>query len=246
MKVNSKKFWNWSNSTDENETNHTRVLSINGPIAEDSWFDDDVTPALFKDELNAGDGDITVWINSPGGDCVAAAQIYNMLVDYSGNVTVKIDGMAASAASVIAMSGDKVLMSPVSMLMIHNPATIAMGDHNEMQKAIDMLSEVKESIMNAYAIKTGLSRAKLSHLMESETWMNANKAVELGFADGVLERESNTPNNSAAMEFSRKLTNTALMNKLNAKYSIPAKAPSDTGTPVADIKERLNVIGKVI
>ena len=246
MKVNSKKFWNWSNSTDENETNHTRVLSINDPIAEDSWFDDDVTPALFKDELNAGDGDITVWINSPGGDCVAAAQIYNMLVDYSGNVTVKIDGMAASAASVIAMSGDKVLMSPVSMLMIHNPATIAMGDHNEMQKAIDMLSEVKESIMNAYAIKTGLSRAKLSHLMESETWMNANKAVELGFADGVLERESNTPNNSAAMEFSRKLTNTALMNKLNAKYSIPAKAPSDTGTPVADIKERLNVIGKFI
>lgn len=246
MKVNSKKFWNWSNSTDENVTNHTRVLSINGPIAEDSWFDDDVTPALFKDELNAGDGDITVWINSPGGDCVAAAQIYNMLVDYSGNVTVKIDGMAASAASVIAMSGDKVLMSPVSMLMIHNPATIAMGDHNEMQKAIDMLSEVKESIMNAYAIKTGLSRAKLSHLMESETWMNANKAVELGFADGVLERESNTPNNSAAMEFSRKLTNTALMNKLNAKYSIPAKAPSDTGTPVADIKERLNVIGKFI
>lgn len=246
MKVNSKKFWNWSNSTDENETNHTRVLSINGPIAEDSWFDDDVTPALFKDELNAGDGDITVWINSPGGDCVAAAQIYNMLVDYSGNVTVKIDGMAASAASVIAMAGNKVLMSPVSMLMIHNPATIAMGDHNEMQKAIDMLSEVKESIMNAYAIKTGLSRAKLSHLMESETWMNANKAVELGFADGVLERESNTPNNSAAMEFSRKLTNTALMNKLNAKYSIPAKAPSDTGTPVADIKERLNVIGKFI
>lgn len=246
MKVNSKKFWNWSNSTDENETTHTRVLSINGPIAEDSWFDDDVTPALFKDELNAGDGDITVWINSPGGDCVAAAQIYNMLVDYSGNVTVKIDGMAASAASVIAMAGNEVLMSPVSMLMIHNPATIAMGDHNEMQKAIDMLSEVKESIMNAYAIKTGLSRAKLSHLMESETWMNANKAVELGFADGVLERESNTPNNSAAMEFSRKLTNTALMNKLNAKHSIPAKAPSDTGTPVADIKERLNVIGKFI
>lgn len=246
MKVNSKKFWNWSNSTDENETNHTRVLSINGPIAEDSWFDDDVTPALFKDELNAGDGDITVWINSPGGDCVAAAQIYNMLVDYSGNVTVKIDGMAASAASVIAMAGNEVLMSPVSMLMIHNPATIAMGDHNEMQKAIDMLSEVKESIMNAYAIKTGLSRAKLSHLMESETWMNANKAVELGFADGVLERESNTPNNSVAMEFSRKLTNIALMNKLNAKYSIPAKAPSDTGTPVADIKERLNVIGKFI
>lgn len=93
-----------------------RVLHLNGTIAEESWFDDDVTPQLFKDELFAGDGDITVWINSPGGDCVAAAQIYNMLMDYKGNVTIKIDGIAASAASVIAMAGTKVLMSPVSML----------------------------------------------------------------------------------------------------------------------------------
>ena len=83
-------------------------------IAEVSWFDDDVTPKLFRDELNAGSGDITVWINSPGGDCVAAAQIYNMLTEYKGNVTVNIDGLAASAASVIAMAGDKVLMSPVA------------------------------------------------------------------------------------------------------------------------------------
>lgn len=96
-----------------------RTLFLNGTIAEESWFDDDVTPQLFKNELNSGNGDITVWINSPGGDCVAAAQIYNMLMDYKGNVTVKIDGIAASAASVIAMAGTKVLMSPVSMLMIH-------------------------------------------------------------------------------------------------------------------------------
>ena len=151
------------------------MLTLNGTIAEESWFDDDITPQLFKDELNSGTGDITVWINSPGGDCVAAAQIYNMLMDYKGNVTVKIDGIAASAASVIAMAGTEVLMSPVSTMMIHNPATVAMGDHNEMQKAIEMLNEVKESIINAYEIKTGLSRAKLSHLMDSETWMNANK-----------------------------------------------------------------------
>jgi ATP-dependent Clp protease protease subunit len=143
------------------------VLTLNGTIAEESWFDDDITPQLFKDELNSGTGDITVWINSPGGDCVAAAQIYNMLMDYKGNVTVKIDGIAASAASVIAMAGTEVLMSPVSTMMIHNPATVAMGDHNEMQKAIEMLNEVKESIINAYEIKTGLSRAKLSHLMDS-------------------------------------------------------------------------------
>ena len=159
------KFWSWKNKTVTNQGTQTqttqRTLFLNGTIAEDSWYDDDVTPQLFKDELNSGTGDITVWINSPGGDCVAAAQIYNMLMDYKGNVTVKIDGIAASAASVIAMAGTKVIVSPVSMLMIHNPSTVAMGDSAEMQKAIAMLDEVKESILNAYEIKTGMSRAKI-------------------------------------------------------------------------------------
>ena len=181
-----KKFWNWTN----NGETQTRTLHLNGTIAEDSWFDDDVTPKIFQDELNAGEGDVTVWINSPGGDCVAAAQIYNMLKEYNGNVTIKIDGIAASAASVIAMAGSTVLMSPVSMLMIHNPATFAFGDAGEMQKAIEMLDEVKESIINAYQLRTGMSRAKISHLMDSETWMNAYKAVELGFADDILFRNA--------------------------------------------------------
>ncbi len=128
-------------------------------------------------------------MNSPGGDCFAAAQIYNMLRDYKGKVTVKVDGLAASAASVIATAGDQVLVSPVSMLMIHNPSTVAMGDTVEMQKAIEMLSEVKASIINAYQEKTGLSRNKLSELMDEETWMDAGKAVELHFADGVIERD---------------------------------------------------------
>ena len=98
-----------------------------------------------------------------------------MLMDYKGNVTVKIDGVAASAASVIAMAGTQVLMAPTALMMIHNPMTVAFGDHTDMQKAIAMLDEVKESIINAYEIKTNLSRAKLSHLMDSETWMNAKK-----------------------------------------------------------------------
>lgn len=133
---------------------------------------------------------MTVWLNSPGGDCVAAAQIYNMLKEYPGNITIKIDGIAASAASLIAMAGDEVLMSPVSMMMIHNPMTAAIGNADEMQKAAAMLDEVKDSIINAYELKTGLTRAKLSHLMDDETWMNAAKAVELGFVDGILYRDS--------------------------------------------------------
>ena len=213
-----------------------------------------MTPQLFKEELNSGEGDITVWINSPGGDCVAAAQIYNMLTAYKGNVTIKIDGIAASAASVIAMAGNKVLMSPVSMMMIHNPATIAFGDHKEFAKAIEMLDEVKESIINAYVIKTGLSRTKLSHLMDSETWMNANKAVELGFADEVISSEDSKEDTSnMAVMFSRKAVNNALYNKVAAKVEkakpsvidqAQIKKAEAKGHSVDEIMERLNTMKK--
>lgn len=234
-----KKFWNWKNQTETAE----RTLFLNGTIAEESWFDDDVTPQLFKDELMAGSGDITVWINSPGGDCVAAAQIYNMLMDYKGDVTVKIDGIAASAASVIAMAGTKVLVSPVSMLMIHNPMTAAFGNSEEMQKAIEMLSSVKNSIINAYEIKTGLSRAKLSHLMDAETWMDANKAVELGFADEIMQRSlesEEVPTPAVSMLYSKANVVNSLMEKIAAKCAIQPKA--ETKHRADDLMERLNLI----
>ena len=210
---------------------------------------------MFRDELNAGTGDITVWINSPGGDCVAASQIYTMLMDYKGNVTVKIDGIAASAASVIAMAGTKVLMAPTALMMIHNPMTAAFGDHEDMQKAIDMLNEVKESIINAYEIRTSLSRAKLSHLMSSETWMNAKKAIELGFADEILTDEK-TVADVPAFAFSSKAVEAALINKLTAKAKPVAKAapqqeqkvetPAEPevkrGRSVNELMDRLNLM----
>ena len=191
----------------------------------------------------AGSGDITVWINSPGGDCVAAAQIYNMLMDYKGDVTVKIDGIAASAASVIAMAGTKVLVSPVSMLMVHNPMTAAFGNSEEMQKAIEMLSSVKDSIINAYEIKTGLSRAKLSHLMDAETWMDANKAVELGFADGIMSRADEAEDMVAptvSVLYSKANVVNSLMEKVAAKCAINSK--SNRTQKAADLMDRLNLI----
>ena len=170
-----------------------------------------------------------------------------MLMDYKGNVTVKIDGIAASAASVIAMAGNNVMMSPVSMLMIHNPATVAMGDHNEMQKAIEMLEEVKESIINAYEIKTGMSRAKLARLMEEETWMNAKKAVELGFADSIIEpdkkiNEDEKEKNKASdsILFSRRAVSVALQNKLKSHYL--ANAGANTGTDITGLEKRLDLL----
>lgn len=248
------KFWNFTENDDG-----TRTLYLCGSIADESWFDDDVTPKAFRADLDAGSGDIIVWINSPGGDCVAAAQIYNMLMDYKGTVTVKIDGIAASAASVIAMAGTKVLMSPTALMMIHNPLTVAIGDSEEMQKAIDMLSEVKESIINAYEIKTSLSRAKLAHLMEAETWMDANKAVELGFADEIMTRaaapskeeeepdEEEDGKKTSSFLFSRKAVNTALENKLKQHCCLTAFRPAtENGTSAAELMERLNVIKKFI
>ena len=239
-----KKFWNWTNQAPTETESEQRILTLNGTIAEESWFDDDITPQLFREELNAGSGDITVWINSPGGDCVAAAQIYNMLMDYRGSVTVKIDGIAASAASVIAMAGTRVLVSPVSMLMIHNPATMAMGDAAEMQKAIAMLDEVKESIINAYEIKTGMSRAKLSHLMDAETWMDAHTAVDLGFADEIMTRpaDAGAENHvTGPMLFSRAAVTNHLMDKLAAKCRIEKK-PTKPERSVDDLMERLNLM----
>lgn len=241
-----KKFWKWKNQAQTETAPAQRTLFLNGTIAEESWFDDDVTPQLFKDELNGGDGDITVWINSPGGDCVAAAQIYNMLMDYKGSVTVKIDGIAASAASVIAMAGTKVLMSPVSMLMIHNPMTVAMGNKDEMERAIAMLDEVKESIMNAYEIKSGQSRAKISHLMDAETWMNANKALELGFIDGILSRDEvseDTEQPNVPVMFSEATVVNSLMGKIAEKCRIAKPAePEPTGRSVENLRKHLNSI----
>ena len=177
---------------------------------------------------------------------MAAAQIYNMLMDYKGSITIKIDGMAASAASVIAMAGTKVLMSPVSMMMIHNPATMAWGDTAEMQKAIDMLSEVKESIVNAYEIKTGMSRAKLSHLMDAESWMNANKAVELGFADDILHRADKAEDvgqPQISMMFDQAAVTNSLMDKIAKKCRIQKTAePKTTERTVDSLMERLDLI----
>ena len=193
-----KKFWNWKNRTVTNEETQEqiqeRTLFLNGTIAEESWFDDDITPAAFKAELLAGEGDITVWINSPGGDCVAASQIYSMLMDYKGAVTVKIDGIAA------------------------------------------MLDEVKESIINAYEIKTGLSRARLSHLMDAETWLSAHKAVELGFADDLLftAKEDPAPE-PESYAFSRRAVTNRLLNKL-------PHTKTEQKQPAEPLYQRLNLL----
>ena len=257
-----KKFWNWIRNSDE-----TRTLRLEGPIDEESFWGDEITPQMFRDELNAGEGDVTVWINSPGGNVFAAAEIYTMLKDYKGSITVKIDAIAASAASVVAMAGDTVQMSPVAMLMIHDPSTVAMGNTKDMEKAIEVLNEVKESIINAYAAKSGLSHARIANLMSNETWMNAKKAVELGFADGILfeakqedpDEPEETPDeepgegeekkplqqDAAGHLFSSRQMDLIVLNRLGVKPDAPAaKSKEPSAEPPAETGPVLDMDGK--
>lgn len=240
--MKKRKFWNWVRDADTGE----RTLVLNGQIAEDSWFGDEITPTIFRDELMKGEGNITVWLNSPGGDVFAAAQIYNMLMDYKENVTVRIDGLAASAASMIAMAGTTVEMSPVGMLMIHNPSTAVIGNTKEMQAAIQMLYEVKESILNAYELKTGQPRQQLSDLMDAESWMNAKKAVEMGFADKILfanENEEKQSEGVEAMLFSQRAVTNSLIDKIKVQSLKFVKAAVPDNRVSADaLRSRLNLL----
>ncbi|MTI71082.1 MAG: Clp protease ClpP [Firmicutes bacterium] len=228
-----KKFWNWV------ENQEGRTLYFDGYIAQDSWFEDDITPKQFKAELSDGNGDISVWLNSPGGDVFAASQIYTMLKEYEGKVTVKIDGLAASAASVIAMSGDEIHMSPVAMMMIHNPSTVIFGEAEDLKSGISMLSEVKESIINAYEQKTGLSRTRISYMMDSETWFSAKKAVELGFADEVMYEEGGEEISDGFI-FDKVTVTNALIKKLPK----PKQTDSykEEGTPYDQLQKRLDLL----
>ena len=175
-------FWAY----DETAPGQPSVLRLEGPIASESWFGDEVTPEAFRDELEAHPGDIEVYINSPGGDVIAGSMIYTMLKEHAGHVTVKIEGVAASAASVVAMAGDTVLMAPTAYMMIHNAATMAWGNKHDLQHEADVLAEVDKGIRNAYRQKTGLSERKLAEMMDEETWMSAPTAFVLGFSDGQL------------------------------------------------------------
>jgi len=221
------RFWNFI----EGEGG-ARELRLEGPISDTTWWGDEVTPAAFKADLAAGSGPITVWINSPGGCVFAAAEIYTALKEYPGKVTVKVDGMCASAASVVAMAGAEVLMSPVSYMVIHNPSTIAVGDSGEMLRTKATLDEIKEGIINAYQAKTGLPRDEISRLMDEESCFNAKKAVQLGFADGVLYDGEDA---SAPVLFSRM----GVMNSLLAKLPPPARP---IGVPADQLEHRLHLL----
>lgn len=232
------KFWNYAENGNE--------LRIEGPIDNETWWGDEVTPKAFKQELDAHPGDLTLYINSPGGDVFAASQIYTMLLEREGSVTVKIDAVAASAASVIAMAGTTVLMAPTAYLMIHDPMTCVCGaNKSDLKEAIKTLDEIKEGLISAYELKTGLDRETIAKLMEDEgTWMNAMTAMELGFCDGLIEKpdaqEGERAKAKQAMERVSALSSGAIPVYNQAKMAralLDKLAPAKDPTPVTESEE---------
>lgn len=182
-----KQFW----SLVTKEAGADAELTLEGEIAsEESWWYDTATPQAFKAQLGRCRGPLTVWLNSPGGDPFAASAIYTDLIEYKdggkNKVIVKIKGLAASAASVIAMAADELLMSPTAYLMVHNPWTVAMGESKDLVKVAGVLDEIRDGMVNAYMAKTGYSREEVMAFLDAETYMNATTAVEKKFADGIL------------------------------------------------------------
>ncbi|MEY8762484.1 MULTISPECIES: head maturation protease, ClpP-related [Clostridium] len=182
-----KKFWkfNAKENSDEGE------LLLYGDISDSTWWGDEITPKNFKEELDSL-GDIktlNVYINSGGGDVFAGQAIYSMLKRHSATVNVYVDGLAASIASIIAMAGDRVKMPKNAMLMVHNPWSFGMGNANDFRKLADDLDKVRESMISVYEDKTGMEKESIVELMDAETWMTAEEAVEFGFADEIEEEK---------------------------------------------------------
>lgn len=181
------KFWEFKAKKDTKEGE----LLLYGTISNRTWWGDETTPKQFKKDLDdLGDIDVlNIYINSPGGDVFAGQTIYSMLKRHKATKNVHIDGLAASAASLVAMAGDNVIMPKNAMMMIHKAWIIAVGNADDMRKMADDLDKIDESIVSAYEMKTELPRDEILQIMENETWLTAEEAVEKGFADKVEEEK---------------------------------------------------------
>lgn len=179
----NKRFWKWSNSVESVNSE----LILEGPISDVSWWGDEVTPQEFRDELSKHQSDLTVVLNSGGGDVFAGLAIYNALREFNHNVTIRVDGLAASIASVVAMAADKVIMAPGSMMMIHKPWMMVMGDINDLDKSKEILQGIEDSIIPIYVSRTGLEKSKIEEMLNAETWLTAEQAVDMGFADELIK-----------------------------------------------------------
>lgn len=225
-------FWTWLDQAEGQDPE----LELYGYISEYSWFEDEITPKMFKEDLikKGQGGPITIRMNSYGGDVIAASMISSIMRDYPGEITVQIDGIAASAATIVAVAGNKVRIQDTAYVMIHDPSVVffmAALNIEQLTRLADSLQAIKEGIVNAYEEKTGLSRPRISKLMTDETWMDANKALDLGFVDEIIKNEKGQVIPQLPID------NAAVINALQNYGKVPdaliqAFKPSDQPAPL--------------
>ncbi len=249
-------FWNFRNDESNPEDG---VLQIDGVLSvEPDWWNTNGTVVARSIRRALGRvKDVTVYINSPGGDVMAGAEIYTALREHStqglGKVTVKISGIAASAASVVAMAGDEILMSPVAYMMIHNPLTDpGLANAKELRKQASVLDVISEGLLNAYQLRTGKTRDELTAMLDAETYMSAQTCIDQGFADGLLYEAPEQPpapkaKQPTAMMQAKNYTRQAVMAMLQEHGADipqePTTAPSaDEAAKRADIAKRAAVV----
>lgn len=226
----SKTFWKFV----KNESKQSELI-LEGVVASESWYGDEVTPKQFRDELNEHHGDLTVRVNSPGGDVYAGIQIYNMLKDHDGQITVVVDALAASIASVISMAGDKIIMNTGSQMMIHKPWMMAVGNSDDMRETADYLEKVGDSIIPIYASRTGKTKEEISALLESDYWMNSDEAVEMGFADEAIEGKTRLSDSIRnALSNATKVENAVMQPAMSLRTKLEVENEQEEVTDVAD------------
>lgn len=229
----SKKFWNFI----RNEELSTGELYLYGEISDVSWWGDEVSPKQFAEDLSAlGNVDsLDVFIFSPGGDVFAGFAIYSILNRFGGEVRVHIDGLAASAATVVAMAGDTIDIPENATFMIHNAWTLTAGNKYDLADMIKQLEMIDDQIAGVYAAKTGKDLDEIKTLMDAETWMTGAEAVENGFADEIIENNT---------KVAAKLDLAVFERYKHAPANLLADVPEEDPEPVADIDPEINIEGE--
>lgn len=244
-----------------------RTITLNGYIDEEVWYGDEITPQELHEHLYGKNGensdDVRIVLNSYGGNCNAATRMYDDVRNYPGTVHLIVSGTAASAASVLSLSANRVEMTPGSLFMIHDPSVMAWGNEQDLNDAIHLLQTCKEAILNIYERRSHRSRAELSDMMKKTTWMDARQALAEGFIDGIIDEvpSSNLFNSGQPYTVDRKDAEAKVQAWLdrtrpqrphsekgvhdkvpNAPAEPKNKQPENTGTPVIQLRKRLDLL----
>ena len=193
-------------AVDHDDEKGESTLTIYGDIGESYWWESTSATDVDNALINAGDNDLVVHLNSPGGSAFDGIAIYNRLKNHNGKVTIHVDGWACSAASVIAMAGDEVIMGAGAMLMIHEASNIVWGSKNEFRKQADLLEKLEDGIIDIYMMKSNIEREEIKKMVDNETWFSANDALEIGFATSTATSSSVEDNEEVSQLKAQMLT----------------------------------------